>query len=336
MQTYPQINYINCINSNGEHYRMYYSAWGNPDTATKHMLCIHGLNRNSRDWDYVGAYAASLGYYVVCPDIVGRGLSANLINYMGYNIPAYIADTLNLIHTLGLKNIDFIGTSMGGIIGMGIAALPNNPFRSLVLNDIGGEIELAGLSRIMGYSNEQPYFDTLSDAKVSLINTSKEFGDLPDHIWQAMAQNSYQKNATGKYEAKRDPNIAKTLALLFQINDVFKPDINITDLNNLTTNINLSMNYGTTNFKINASVNPNMIAQNIMMWPVWNQISNLPTLIIRGERSDLLSVATVNKMLENRKDVTSVTIANAGHAPFLYSVDHMQILTNFYNNLHSA
>ena len=145
MHMQPQVNYINCINTLGESYRMYYSSWGNPDTAKKHMLCVHGLNRNSRDWDYVGEYFATQGYYVVCPDIVGRGLSANLMNYTGYSIPSYVADVLNLINILGLKNIDFIGTSMGGMIGMGIATFPKHSLKSLVLNDIGAEIEFGGL-----------------------------------------------------------------------------------------------------------------------------------------------------------------------------------------------
>ncbi len=313
MQLQPQINYINCLNNLGESYRMYYSSWGNPEASKKHMLCIHGLNRNNRDWDYVGAYFAMQGYYVVCPDIVGRGLSSNLVNYTGYNIPSYIADVLNLIRTLSLNNIDFVGTSMGGMIGMGLASLPQNSLRSMVLNDIGAEIEYAGLARIMSYSSEQLSFDTLAEAKASLVNTSKDFGDMPDTIWQEMAQNSYQKNSLGKYELKRDMNIAKTFALLFQVNDAFKAEISIAELTKLTTNMTAKI-----------------LPQNITMWDIWNKIINLPTLIIRGETSDILSVSVMHKMCTSRDNVQSVTIANAGHAPFLYTDEHMTILSKFF------
>ena len=208
----PQMNYIKCRNLK-EEYKMVYTSWGSQDSSDKTLICIHGLNRNSRDWDFVGNHFSKKGYYVIAPDIVGRGNSDYLKDPMGYDIPYYVADIFVMIQTLGLKNIDFIGTSMGGLIGMAMAAMSHNPIRKLVLNDIGAEIERAGLARISGYSASQPDFDNYTLAKDYLINISRDFGDLPESVWEYYAQNSLQKNGSGKYELKRDVNLIKPFAL---------------------------------------------------------------------------------------------------------------------------
>jgi cobalt-zinc-cadmium efflux system protein len=210
---FPQTNYIKCTNG-AEQYRMSYTAWGKQVASGKTLICVHGVNRNSRDWDFVGQHFAKIGYYVIAPDIVGRGSSDYLINWEGYAIPAYVNDILFMIKTLGLENIDFIGTSMGGLIGMSIAALPGHPLKKLVLNDIGAEIESAGLKRISEYTDNQPEFATFEDAQAYLLKISEDFA-VPPELEDFYTMTSFQKNNNGKYELKRDPNISKLFSTVF-------------------------------------------------------------------------------------------------------------------------
>ena len=205
---------------------------------------------------------------------------------MGYDIPFYVADIFNLIHTLGLKNVDFLGTSMGGLIAMAMATMSHNPIRKMILNDIGAEIEKDGLTRISCYSTKQPVFDTYTLAKDYLISISNEFGDLPKYVWDNYALNSLQKNSSGKYELKRDVNLAKPLAIAAPSD------------------------------------------KNMDLWAYWDKIT-IPTLVIRGELSDILSTKTVKLMQETKPDTKTVEVANAGHAPFLYSEEHFSFLEKF-------
>lgn len=281
----PQINYIKCRNHK-EEYRMFYSSWGSQELSNKTIICVHGLNRNSRDWDYIGDYFSKKDYYVVAPDIVGRGNSDYLNDPMGYDIPFYVADIFHLIHTLGLKNVDFLGTSMGGLIAMAMASMSHNTIRKMILNDIGAEIEKNGLARIAGYNTKQPVFDTYTSAKDYLISISGDFGELPNDVWENYALNSLQKNSLGKYELKRDVNLVKQLTITAPSD------------------------------------------KNMDLWAYWDKVT-IPTLVIRGELSDILSVKTLQRMQEINPETQVVEIANAGHAPFLYSEEHFSFLEKF-------
>lgn len=285
MMLVPQINYITCNNTH-ESYKMYYTAWGYQENAQKTLICIHGLNRNSRDWDYVGQYFASKGYYVVAPDIVGRGNSDYLKNYVGYDVPFYVMDILHLIQTLQLTNIELLGTSMGGLIGMAIASSSPQPLQKLIMNDIGAEVESAGLTRIGGYTGKQNEYQSYAEAKQYLLDLCTDFGVLPDSVWEEFARHSLQRNANGKYELKRDVNLSKTFA------------------------------------------NSVPAGENLDLWSYWQTVS-IPTLVIRGVESDILSCTTVEKMKAVNPETQSVEIANVGHAPFLYSHEHCQMLEQF-------
>ncbi len=217
----PQINYIKCKN-NVEEYKMFYTAWGNQDKVNKTLICLHGLNRNSRDWDFAGQYFAARGYYVIALDLVGRGNSDYLINPDGYNIPFYVGDIFYLIQTLDLSNIHFIGTSLGGLIGMLIAANLKHPIQKLVMNDIGAEIDKRGLERIAEYSTTQLEFDTMSQARAYLLSISRDCVDMPVEVFDFIVQNSFQKNSNGKYELKRDVNLSKPLATNISSNENIK------------------------------------------------------------------------------------------------------------------
>ncbi|MCC2624884.1 MAG: hypothetical protein K0R14_757 [Burkholderiales bacterium] len=284
MHIFPQTNYIKC-NNGVELYRMAYTAWGKQVIGGKTLICVHGLNRNSRDFDFVAQHFVQMGYYVIAPDIVGRGNSDYLRNWAGYNIPFYVNDVMLLIKTLKLENIDYIGTSMGGIIGMSIALLPSHPLNKLVLNDIGAEVEFAGLARIGEYSSVQHEFDSYEEAKKSLMDTSLDFA-IPPELEDFYILTSYQKNARGRYELKRDQNISK-------------------------------------------AANPSILKnKNMQLWEYWEKI-DIEALIIHGVRSDLLLASTVDRMKQINPKAQSVTIQNAGHAPYLYSEYHMQIIQDF-------
>jgi pimeloyl-ACP methyl ester carboxylesterase len=119
-----------------------------PPNARIPIVCVHGLTRQGRDFDYLTAHLAAVGRRVVCPDLVGRGQSGKLLNPNEYALPQYCADMNALIAALGAKEVDWVGTSLGGLIGIVLAGLPGNPIRRLVINDIGPYLPWAGLARI--------------------------------------------------------------------------------------------------------------------------------------------------------------------------------------------
>mgnify|MGYP000334763391 CR=1 FL=1 len=141
----PRLRQVQCADAKGLH-RMAYWEWG--DAANPRVLvCVHGLSRQGRDFDVL-ARAMAGEYRVVCPDVVGRGRSDWLADPMGYNVPAYVADMVTLLARLDAEVVHWVGTSMGGLIGMGLASLPGTPISRLVLNDVGPVIEWQSLQRI--------------------------------------------------------------------------------------------------------------------------------------------------------------------------------------------
>ncbi|MFG5409768.1 alpha/beta fold hydrolase [Piscinibacter sakaiensis] len=134
----PRLRHVDCLGARGLH-RMAYWEWGARDNP-RVLVCVHGLSRQGRDFDVL-ARAMSDHCRVVCPDVVGRGESDRLADPSGYQIPAYVADMVTLLARLDARELNWVGTSMGGLIGLGLAALPGSPVRRLVLNDVGPAIE---------------------------------------------------------------------------------------------------------------------------------------------------------------------------------------------------
>ena len=159
--TEPRLNHVQCLDSRGLH-RMAYWEWG--DAANPRVLvCGHGLSRQGRDFDTF-AQAMTDHYRIVCPDVVGRGQSDWLIDPMGYTIPHYVADMVTLLARLRAETLHWVGTSMGGLIGLGLAALRESPLRKLVLNDVGPTIQADALARIGTYLGAPMHWSTLDEA----------------------------------------------------------------------------------------------------------------------------------------------------------------------------
>lgn len=187
---------------------MAYADWGDPDNP-RAILCVHGLSRNGRDFDYL-AQSLSDEYRVVCPDIVGRGKSQWLDNKADYNYHVYQSDMAALIARMDVASLDWIGTSMGGLIGMMIAARRNSPIRRLVINDIGPFIPLNALQRIGEFLGLDPSFPTFEDFTNHLSVISATFGPLTKEQWRHLARHSAIERADSTWGFRYDPGIAET------------------------------------------------------------------------------------------------------------------------------
>jgi len=187
-----------------------YVEWG-PKDAESVVLCVHGLTRQGRDFDYLAVELASRGRRVICPDLVGRGRSGRLRDPADYNLLQYCADMNALIAHTGATSIDWVGTSLGGLIGMVLAGLPGHPIRRLVINDIGPTVSPEGLARIGRYMAEMPeHFATMSDAERYLRNVLAPFGALEDEHWHHLTRHSVRWNdADQRYDNLCDPMIAQ-------------------------------------------------------------------------------------------------------------------------------
>jgi pimeloyl-ACP methyl ester carboxylesterase len=187
-------------------HRIAFTEWGKPDHEQV-LLCVHGLTRNGRDFDCL-ATNLETHYRVICPDVAGRGRSEWLDVKEDYNYPTYCADIAALIARLHTEQVDWVGTSMGGIIGMLLAAQPNAPVRRLVINDIGPFIPRTALERIGQYLGAGPHFDSLTDAASYLRHVHAGFGPLTDDQWVHLARHSVHHATGGQYSLMYDPAIA--------------------------------------------------------------------------------------------------------------------------------
>jgi len=190
-----------------------YVEWGPPD-AERVVVCVHGLARNARDFDVLARHLAGAGYRVVCPDMPGRGRSDWLglpTPDGGYSYGQYVVDALALVARLGVPAVDWVGTSMGGLLGMMLAALPGSPVRRLVLNDVGPVVSGAFLDHLATYIGADPDFADLDGVEAYLRRTYAGFGDLPDAWWRHLAQHSARRKPDGAWGLAYDPAIGRAL-----------------------------------------------------------------------------------------------------------------------------
>ena len=184
---------------------MAFAEWGQGSDVP--VLCIHGLARNGRDFDYL-ATALQKNRHVLCPDIVGRGRSDFLADPSHYNYAQYIADLTALIAYSGAEQVDWVGTSMGGILGMMVAAMPNTPIRRLVINDVGPVIPLAALKRIADYVGFVAEFADRAQAERHLRQIYAPFGITDEAVWQHYIEYGLRTLPNGKLALGHDPGIA--------------------------------------------------------------------------------------------------------------------------------
>jgi pimeloyl-ACP methyl ester carboxylesterase len=187
-----------------------YVDWGPLEGAIP-VLCVHGLSRQGRDFDYVAVELAAMGRRVVCPDLVGRGRSGKLRNPNEYALPQYCADMNALVARLGTEQVDFIGTSLGGLIGMVLAGMPGNLIRRLVVNDIGPFLPWKGLARIGTYLSAMPSdFRDLGVAETYFREVLAPFGSLTDEEWMHITRHSVEWHASReRYVTLFDPQIVR-------------------------------------------------------------------------------------------------------------------------------
>jgi pimeloyl-ACP methyl ester carboxylesterase len=196
---------VTCTSPSGLH-RMAYLEWGERDNP-RVLVCVHGLSRNGRDFDEL-ARALAPDYRVISPDVVGRGRSDWLRDPAGYGVAQYVADLMVLIARLDAERVDWLGTSMGGLIGMVIASLDGSPIARLLLNDVGPVISVESIKRIGDYLGLAPTFDSLADAESYIRRVSAPFGPLSDENWRSLTESSLRQRDDGRLEMRYDPAIA--------------------------------------------------------------------------------------------------------------------------------
>lgn len=187
-------------------HRVAYTEWG-VRSAARTVVCVHGLTRNGRDFDLLALDLVERAR-VACPDVVGRGRSGWLANPDLYGYPQYLADMAALIARLDVEKVSWVGTSMGGLIGLLLAAQPNSPIERLVINDVGPFVPKSALERIGDYVGADPVFEDVAALEAYLRFVYLSFGSLDDAHWRHLAEISARTRPDGRLGLAYDPGIA--------------------------------------------------------------------------------------------------------------------------------
>jgi pimeloyl-ACP methyl ester carboxylesterase len=290
MTAEPRLAHVSCLDGRGLH-RMAYWEWG--DAANPHVVvCVHGLSRQGRDFDTLARDLAR-DCRVICPDVVGRGRSSRLADPLGYTVPNYVADMVTLLARLDVERVDWVGTSMGGLIGLGLAALPapgGSPVRRLVLNDVGPTIQPEALVRIGSYLGMPMTFASLDEAADAMWAISKGFGPHTREQWLDLTRPMIVPAPDG---AGFVPHYDPAIAVPFR------------------------------------AVTPELAkAGEALLWHSYDRLA-CPTLLLRGAESDLLSHATAQAMTGRGPKARLVEFAGVGHAPMLVQPEQRAVVREF-------
>lgn len=294
----PTLNYVSCADACGGH-RMAYWQWGDAQAAHV-VVCAHGLSRQGRDFDVLSQALLARSDHplrVVCPDVVGRGRSDWLKDAMGYQIPGYAGDMLALLAQLHaqapVQTLDWLGTSMGGLIGMVICGSPDLPLpvpvRKLVLNDVGPAIQWQALQRIGTYLGNTGRFESVQQAADAMWAISTGFGPHTPEQWMALSQPMMRPLPEGGFTLHYDPAIAL-------------PFREITE--------------------------PSAAQGQAALWQLYDNIK-AQTLITRGAQSDLLSKDTAAAMTQRGPKARLVEFEGVGHAPMFVAPDQVDAVASF-------
>ncbi len=300
--TNPQLEWVTCPHPKGQH-RMAYWRWGDA-SARRVVVCVHGLTRQGRDFDRVAQALVTQSpepLQVICPDVVGRGRSEWLSEPALYQLPQYAGDMLALLgqiqQQLGadkpLQSLDWVGTSMGGLIGMVLAGQPGLPLpcpiRRLVLNDVGPAITWSSVQRMQTYVGQYGQYRDLDEAAAVLWALSPGFGPVSPEVWREMSSHMTRPSADGQLTLHYDPAIAAPIRVL-------TPEA--------------------------------AAAGEAALWAIYDQIQ-AKTLLIRGQDSDLLTPETAQEMTQRGPRALLETWPGCGHAPTLTGDDHIAVLIHF-------
>jgi pimeloyl-ACP methyl ester carboxylesterase len=292
-------------------HRIAYTEWGN--AANAHIvMCVHGLTRNSRDFDFL-AQSLQRRVRVVCMDVAGRGRSDWLPRNGDYTFRQYQTDAAALIARVtnpraqsapaqwlqALKQtanpaVDWVGTSMGGLIGMLLAAQPRSPIRRLVLNDVGPFIPWAALLRLKSNLATPKRFASLAEVESMLRQACAQWGTLSDEQWRHLAEHSVQRSEDGSYVLACDPAVGVATAW------GWSPEAKL----------------------------GNRSLLGMELWSVWQAVQ-CPTLVIRGADSEVLTPDTIARMQERGPRTTVVELPGIGHAPSLMAADQIALVHDF-------
>jgi pimeloyl-ACP methyl ester carboxylesterase len=201
----PHRRTFRSLSAHGFH-EVVYRDWGHPDSS-RVVVCVHGLTRNGRDFDTLAAALAER-FRVLCPDMPGRGESEWLADPNDYVFPTYLTTLTALLAHTRVDRVAWIGTSMGGLLGMILAAQERSPVTRLVVNDIGPVIEPAALARIAGYVGLNPTFATFAQLEAHIREVSAPFGALSDAQWRELTATTSRRAPDGRWQLKYDPGIA--------------------------------------------------------------------------------------------------------------------------------
>lgn len=284
--TQAHIKTVQCLSPAGLH-RMAYKEWGDP-LNTKVLVCVHGVTRVSDDFDNL-ARALCDEYRVVCPDVAGRGRSERLRNPQYYQVPQYVSDMVTLLARLNADTVHWFGTSMGGLIGIGLASMKDNPVCKLILNDVGPALNPAALARIGDYIGADVRFATFDEALRYIKEISRPFGPHSDEEWHKLASDVLRQNAEGQWVRHYDLQLAMP-------------------------------------FK--AATPESAKAAEVVLWNAYDAIS-CPTLLVRGAQSDLLSPEVAKAMTERGPKAKLVEFAEVGHAPTFMHANQIAIAKEF-------
>jgi pimeloyl-ACP methyl ester carboxylesterase len=300
--TQPSLQFVSCpgaSKTDAQAHRMAYWRWGDPANP-RILMCVHGLSRQGRDFDVL-AQALSIHYQVICPDVVGRGQSDWLAQPAGYQVFSYVADMVALLQSLRAElktsntlDIDWVGTSMGGLIGLGFSTLPPEVsgvrLRRLVLNDVGPRLRIEALLRIGDYLGKPLTFANEQEAADYLWTISTGFGPHTPEQWLALSRPLLRPTADGtRLTLRYDPAIAEP-------------------------------------FKTMTAESAS--SGEAALWQVYDALK-CEVLLVRGQQSDLLDAETAKAMSERGPKARLVELAGVGHAPTLISPDQVALVKDF-------
>ena len=293
-------------------HRIAYTEWG--EARNPHIvLCVHGLSRNSRDFDRLASTLEG-DHRVICMDVIGRGDSDWLADKSGYSFSTYLSDAASLIARVttpiagGLleslharlggnrpvAKLDWVGTSMGGLIGMLLAAKPGSPIRRLVMNDVGPFVPWDALIRLKGHVGGETRFATYDEVERYVRRACNSFGQLDDEFWQHLARHAAVREDDGSFRLRYDPAISRGLPVHLD------PEL---------------------------PIGPEFL-RGIDLWAIWDAL-RCPVLVLRGADSEVLPRGTAEEMQRRKPNVKVVEFDGVGHAPALASHDQIDVVREF-------